>query len=123
MAIDPEAGTDALLIPKPGKDTPLHVVLWSGQRDFKTTSGTSQLIVLPVGSKIIEITAVENVYVEFGGSGAVAEAVIADDLSRLLLKGIQVIPVPLDPATGLEYTHVAVIQSTVAGIFQVEQVS
>ena len=123
MAIDRETQSDALVIPTQGKDEVLQITRWSGQREFKTTSGSSQRITLPTGSKILEITAVTDTYVNFGDVTVDATTVIADDASRLLLAGVQVIPVPLDPATGLEYTHVAVIQSTAAGIFQVEQVS
>ena len=123
MAIDRDTDTDALVIPKSGKGTPLQITRWSGQREFKTTSGTSQLIVLPVGSKVIEITAVKDVYVNFGDATPVASSTIASDGSRLLLAGVQVIPVPINPATGVEYLKVAVIQESESGIFQVEQVS
>ena len=123
MAIDRETQSDALVIPTEGKDEVLQITRWSGQREFKTTSGSSQLITLPVGSKIIEITAVEDVYVNFGDGTPVASSTIADDASRLLLKGVQVIPVPINPSTGDEYLKVAVIQVDTAGIFQVEQVS
>lgn len=123
MAIDRDEQTDAVVIPGSGKDTPLQITRWSGKREFKTTTATSQLIVLPVGSKVIEITAVKDVFVNFGDDTPVASSTIANDASRLLLAGVQVIPIPINPATGVEYLKVAVIQESEAGTFQVEQVS
>ena len=123
MTIDRDTQTDATVIPTAKGNEALQVVRWSGQREFKTTSAVSQRITLPTGSKVIEITAVTDTFVNFGDNTVDATTVISDDASRLLLAGVQVIPVPLDPATGLEYTHVTVVQSTAAGIFQVEQVS
>lgn len=102
---------------------PLQVARWSGQRDSKTTSGSSQRITLPTGSKLIELTAVNSVFANFGGSGVNATSTIANDGSRLFLAGVQVVQVPLDPATGIPYTHVAVIQQTEAGVFQVEKLN
>lgn len=123
MTIDRDEQGDALVIPTAKGNEALQVVRWTGQREFKTTSGTSQLIVLPVGSKVIEITAVADVFINFGDGTPIASSTIVDDGSRLLLAGVQVVPVPINPATGVEYLKVAVIQSTAAGIFQVEQVS
>ncbi len=123
MAIDRDTQGDALVIPTAKGNEALQVTRWTGQREFKTTSVTSQLITLPTGSKVIEITAVADVFINFGDGTPVASSTIASDGSRLLLAGVQVIPVPINPATGNEYLKVAVIQSTAAGIFQVEQVS
>lgn len=123
MSVDRDAQSDALIIPKAGKGTPLQTVRWSGQRAAVTTSGSSQRITLPAGSKVIEITAVTDAYLNFGDNTVEATSTIANDASRLMLAGVQVIPVLLDPATGEEYTHVAVLQSSTPGIFQVEQVS
>ena len=122
MAIDRDTQGDALVIPTAKGNEALQVTRWTGQRDSKLTSATSQLITLPTGSKVIEITAVADVFINFGDGTPVASSTIASDGSRLLLAGVQVIPVPLNPATGNEYLKVAVIQSTVAGIFQIEQV-
>lgn len=122
MTIDRDEQGDALVIATAKGNEALQITRWSGQREFKTTTASSQLIVLPVGSKVIEITAVADVFINFGDGTPVASSTIADDGSRLLLAGVQVIPVPINPATGVEYLKVAVIQSTAAGIFQIEQV-
>lgn len=100
---------------------PLQVARWSGQRDSKTTSVSSQRITLPTGAKLIEITAVNPVFINFGDVTVDASSTIAIDGSRIFLAGVQVVQVPLDPATGLPYTHVAVIQVSAAGIFQIEE--
>lgn len=117
MAIDSDENKTPVF---PG-GIPLQVARWSGQREFKTTSGTTQRITLPTGTKLIEITAVNPVYINFGDNTVEATSTIADDGSRLFLAGVQVVQVPLDPADNVPYTHVAVIQVSVAGIFQVEK--
>lgn len=121
MAVDRDEQGDAVVIPTALGNVPLQVTRWSGKRESKTLSGTSQEIVLPTGSKVIEIMSEQNCYIRFGGSGVEATTVIADDGSRFFVLGVQVIPVPLDPASGVEYTHVAVIWQSTAGIFQVEK--
>ena len=98
------------------RDT-LQVTTWSEKRVAVTTSGASQLLVLPTDSELVEITAQENVYINFGDNTVVATSTIADDESRFFLAGVQVIPVPVNA------THVAVIQESAAGIFQVEKVN
>ncbi len=103
----------------PQQENPLQVAKWSGKRETVTSSGASQLITLSSGATLVEISAVEAVYLEFGGAGAVATSTIEDDASRIFLAGVQVVPVPLD-SSGDPYTHVAVLQVAVAGIVQVE---
>ena len=105
----------------PESQTPLQVARWSGQRESKTTTGSSQRITLPSGADLIEISAAEAVYMNFGGSGVTATSTIADDASRLFLAGVQVVPVPLDPATGDPYTHVAVLEVATGGLLQIEE--
>jgi len=122
MAIDRDTGSDAVVIPQEGKDVPLQITRWSGKREFKTTSGTSQLITIPVGAQVLEITAELDVFINFGDDTPVASSTIADDGSRYFPAGVQVVPIPINASTGKEYLKVAVIQKTVAGIFQVEKV-
>ena len=120
MAINRDEQTDTHVFPE--QSVPLQVARWTEQRESVTTSGASQRITLPVGSSLIELTAIEAVFINFGDVTVDASSVIADDGSRLFLAGVQVVPVPLD-SSGDPYTHLAVIQQSVAGIFQVEQLS
>ena len=103
-------------------DTPLQVPRWTEQRESVTTSGASQRLTLPTGASLIEISAQEAAYLNFGDNTVDASAVIANGESRLFLAGVQVVPVPLD-SSGDPQTHVAVLQESVAGIFQVEELS
>ncbi len=105
----------------PENQTPLQVARWSGQRESVTTTASSQRITLPAGADLIEISAAEAVFLNFGDDAVDASSTIADDGSRLFLAGVQVAPVPLDPATGTPYTHVAVLQVATAGLLQVEE--
>ena len=116
MAIKPDENDTPVF---PG-GIPLQVARLSGQRESVTSSGSSQRITLPVGTKIAEITAVNPVFINFGDVTVDASSTIAADGSRIFLAGVQVMQIPLDPATGIPYTHVAVIQVTAAGIFQIE---
>jgi hypothetical protein len=119
MPIERKDSSDSHVFPE--NQTPLQVARWSGQRESVTSSGTSQRITLPTGADLIEISAAEAVYLNFGGGAVDATSSIADDGSRLFLAGVQVVPVPLDPATSIPYTHVAVLQVATAGLLQVEE--
>lgn len=101
---------------------PLQVTKWTGQRVGVTTGAAAQLIVLPIGTELVEITATENVYVAFGDGTVVATATIGNDASRLFLAGVQIVPVPIDGGTQLPFTHMSVIEAASAGVFQVEKV-
>ena len=101
--------------------TPLQVVRWTEQRVAVTTTVSSQRLTLPTGADLIEITAVEPVYINFGDNTVDASSTIASDGSRIFLAGVQVVQVPIDPATDLPYTHLAVIWLVAAGVFQVEE--
>lgn len=100
---------------------PVQVVRWSGQRVGGAFTGSASLLTLPAGSTLIEISATENCYLEFGDDSAEAETTIASNLSRLFLAGTQVAPVPLD-GDGNPLTHVSVISAGANGVIQVEQV-
>lgn len=103
--------------------SPLQVVQWSQKRVGASFTGASQALTLPADTDIIEISSTEHCYINFGTSGAVtATTVIASDASRLFVAGVQVIPVPINPATGTPFTHMAVISAGVNGVIQVEKV-
>lgn len=101
---------------------PLQVTRWTEQRDFIAFTGTSQRITLPEISELIELSATENCFINFGDSTVVASSTIASDGSRLFLAGVQVVPVPIDIVTDEPFTHLAVIRNTVDGTLQVEKV-
>lgn len=101
--------------------TPLQVTRWTGNRVGVTTGAAAQLIALPAGTELIEITATENAYVAFGDGTVVATQAV-DATSRLFLAGVQIVPVPIDSGTMLPYTHMSVIEAASAGVFQVEKV-
>ena len=122
MTISIDDQTDALIIATAKGNFPLQIIRWSGQRVALTTTGTAQLIVLPVGSVCIEITAVQTIFLTFGDDSVVTTKVIENDGARLYLAGVQVVPIPLDPATGKVFTHVSVIEDTLPGIVQLEKI-
>ncbi len=121
MTISIDQETLALIISTAG-GLPLQITRWSGQRVGLTTTASAQLIVLPVGAVCIELTAVQNIFLTFGDDSVVTTKVIENDGARLYLAGVQVLPIPLDPATGEVFTHVSVISDTIPGIVQIEQV-
>jgi len=100
----------------------LQVTRWTGQRVGVTTGPAAELIQLPTGTELIEITATENVYVAFGDGTVVATATIGNDASRLFLAGVQIVPVPIDSGNDLPFTHMSVIEESSPGVFQAEQV-
>lgn len=121
MTISIDEATKALIIATAG-GLPLQITRWSGQRASVTAGAAALRITLPVGSTCVEITAIQNIFLTFGDVTVVTTKVIENDGARLYLAGVQVIPIPLDPATGLVFTHVSVISDTIPGIVQIEQV-
>jgi len=104
------------------KGVPLQVVRWAGERVFSTlTASSSASLTLPSDS-LLEITASQNCYIRFSSGTAVAAASVANDTNRLFLAGVQIVPVPIDPATDLPYTAIAAIRVDTDGHFQVESV-
>ncbi len=101
------------------KGTPLQVVRWAGERVFSTVTASSQSLVLP-SATLIEISSTENCYIRFGTGAPTASASVDDDTNRLYMAGVQVVPVPIDPSTGVAYTHIACIRVADNGLFQVE---
>ncbi len=101
---------------------PLQIVQWSEQRAFINFSDPSARVVIPNNAALVEITATENVFINFGDNTVVASAVIASDESRLFLAGVQVIAVPLDPQ-GVPFTDIAAFTAGINGCLQIEEVS
>lgn len=102
------------------KHTPLQLVRSTERRIGATFTGTTQALAIPSGAIVVELTASENCYINFGGSGQTATSTIATDGSRLFLAGVQVIIVPMNGA--VPFTHIAVIQQSTSGILQIEEV-
>jgi len=104
------------------KGTPLQVVRWAGDRVGTACGASSVELVLP-STSLVEIASTENCYINFKtGTGVTATSTIATDGSRLFMAGVQLVPVPLDPATGDPYTHMACIRAVTTGVLQVEAV-
>lgn len=101
---------------------PLQITEWSEQRAFINFSDPSVRVVIPNNAELIEITATENVYINFGDNTVDASTTIASDGSRLFLAGVQVVVVPLD-SSGVPFTDVAAFTAGVDGILQIEEVS
>ena len=117
-----ELGSRQIVFPGSDNNTPLQVVRWTEQRAFITVGADSARVEIPNNAALIELTALESCYINFGDDSVDATSTIASDGSRLFLSGVQVIPVPIDPTTDEPYTHVAAIQQSTAGILQLEQV-
>jgi hypothetical protein len=115
-------GPRAYVIPSGSGVVPLQVVLWSAQRDSIILGPASLRVEIPNNAALIELSASENCYINFGDVTVVASSVIATDGSRLFIAGVQVVPVPIDPATDEPYTYIAALQQGTGGILQVEQV-
>lgn len=110
--------TSLFRFPHGNDASPLQVVRLTGSRVQLLSSGTTGRLTIPAGATIIEMTCLENTYLNFGGSGVNA---VADVTSHLFFAGTQVMPVPVD-GNGDPYTHVAFIQHTTGGTCQVESV-
>ncbi len=116
-------GSRKYVFPGTDQNVPLQVVRWTEQRTFINFTGSTARIAIPTGAELIELTATENCYLNFGDNTVEAAATIVTDGSRIFVAGVQVIPVPIDPTTDEPYTHIAAIQSSAAGILQIEQVA
>ena len=123
MAERTEFGSRQIVFPGSDSNVPLQIVRWTEQRAFITVGARSARVEIPKNAALIELPALESCFINFGDVIVEATSVIASDGSRLFLSGVQVIPVPIDPATDEPYTHVAAIQQSTAGILQLEQVA
>ncbi len=101
---------------------PLQVTRWSEKRVAVGFNVTSARVEIPAGAVLVEITATENCFINFGDVTVEASSTVAVDGSRLFLAGVQIVPVPLDAQTPrVPYTHVAVIAEAADGTLQVEE--
>lgn len=122
MSIEREAGSGDYVFGVKSS-IPLQVTRWTERRAAVSFNGVTDRITLPVGAQLIELTATENCYLNFGDVTVDATTVIASDGSRLYLAGVQVVPVPIDVGgTDLPFTHLAVIRESVDGVLQAEEV-
>ena len=111
--------TGTIVFPKED-GVPLQIVTWTEKRAFINFSDPSVRVILPTLAEIIEITATENVYINFGDVTVVASTTIATDGSRLFLAGVQTVIVPLD-SSGVPFTYISAFTAGVDGIIQVEE--
>lgn len=85
-----------------------QLVRWSGERiQLTAASGASADTALPANTRLVEIRALEDVFIRFGIAGVEASA---DVDSILFPRGVQVVPVPLDSDNN-PFTHVSVIRA------------
>ncbi len=94
-----------------------------GNRIGGTIAVASARVVIPVGSKLVEITALVDVYIRFGDGSVVATSTIGNDgaNSKLFAAGVQIIEVP-DISDTLA-TNLAFIEAAAGedSVIQVEQ--
>lgn len=102
---------------------PLQVTRWTEKRIAIGFNVSSQRILIPAGAVLVEITATENCFINFGDVTVDASSTIATDGSRLFLAGVQIVPVPLDAEDPrVPFTYVAVLAEAADGTLQVEEV-
>lgn len=75
-----------------------------------TIGASSDRVQLPAGSSVVRVSASSDCYILFGTGSVTA---VADNTSDLFPKGVEVMAVP--PGA----THMAVIQLTTGGVYQV----
>jgi hypothetical protein len=103
----------------------LQVPTWSGARVSGVVAATTDSLVLPEGATLIEISALVNIYINFGSNAAITAAVETEvDGSRLFMLGVRAVVVPTDN-DGVPYTHLAFIEAVANGdsVIQVEQLA
>jgi hypothetical protein len=101
---------------------PLQVTRWSEKRIAIGFNSTTQRMLIPAGAVLVELTATENCFINFGGDDVEATSTVATDESRLFLAGVQIVPVPLNGADPrVPFTYVAVISEAADGTLQVEE--
>lgn len=102
-----------------GRNVPVPVVRWTANRiQIASAATTSAATALSTGRKAFEVRATQDCYLKFGGNSVAATP---DSSSDLFLRGVQVVPVPLD-ASGVPYTYVAVIRVDTDGVVQLCQI-
>ncbi len=121
MSIKRLAATDEYIF-ETHRHQPLQVTRWSEKRIALGFNATTARILIPAGAVLIEISATENCFINFGDVTVEATASIATDGSRLFMAGVQIVPVPLDAQDPrVPFTYVAVLAEASDGTFQVEE--
>lgn len=121
MSLKRLAATDEYVF-ETHRHRPLQVTRWSEKRIAIGFNSTSQRILIPVDAVLVELTATENCYINFGDVTVDATSTVATDESRLFLAGVQIVPVPLDTQNPrVPFTYVAVISEAADGVLQVEE--
>lgn len=101
---------------------PLQVTRWSEKRIAIGFNSGTQRMLIPAGAVLVELTATENCFINFGDVTVDASSTVATDGSRLFLAGVQIVPVPLDSQDPrVPYTYVAVVSEAADGTLQVEE--
>lgn len=102
----------------------LQVPAWSGERVSGVIAATTDRLFIPAGSTLIEITALVDVYINFGNAAIKATSTIETDGSRLFLSGVRVAVVPEDNS-GVPFTYMAFIEAAAGNdsIIQVERLA
>lgn len=95
--------------------TQAQIFYYTGVRGQLTTSGSSQRQILTVDTILVEISGENALFYRFVNSSGNATQ---DANSHYFPPGVQQVPVEIDPATDLPFTHIAAIQQTTAGLFQ-----
>lgn len=100
----------------------LQVASWEAEaRIAGTIADATARFELPTGATLIEISATEDCYINFGDDTVVASSTVANGGSRLFMAGVQIVVVPED--SGVPFTHLAFIRVSTNGIIQAEQLA
>ncbi len=102
----------------------LQVPAWSGARVSGVIAATTDRLTIPSGSTLIEITALVDIFINFGNAAIDATSTIEAHGSRLFTAGTRTVVVPEDNS-GVPFTHLAFIETTVGedSTIQVEQLA
>ena len=100
----------------------LQVPAWSEVRVGAAITGTTARFVLPPGATLIELSATEDCFINFGDVAVDATSTIATDGSRLFMAGVQTVVVPED-SDGVPFTHLAFLRVATNGTIQAEKLA
>ena len=101
----------------------LQVPSWKGEvRVAGTIAVATARFVIPVDATLIELSATEDCYINFGDVTVDATSTVATAGSRLFMAGVQIIVVPED-SSGVPFTHLAFIRVSTSGIIQAEKLA
>ncbi len=100
----------------------LQVPAWSEVRVGAAITNSSARFVLPPGATLLELSATEDCFINFGDVTVVATSTIATDGSRLFMGGVQICVVPQD-SNGVPFTHLAFLRVDKNGTIQAEKLT